>query len=305
MYDFIVNPHSRSGKARAYWEEVRRVLDARHIPYTAHLTQYAGHAVQIAHELSADGTERTIVAMGGDGTLNEVLTGLQSFDHVTLGYLPTGSGNDFARGLGIRRPPLEMLGRLLSSPSVRRLDVGEVTLEDGTVRRFADSCGIGYDAQVCRDLLSSRVKTVFNALHIGKLAYLAIGVGAFFRHRFFSGTLIPEDGAPVPLKKIFFLSFQNLPYEGGGYRFAPDADPADGKLSVCCVSGYGKPTLLPIMLSSRSGGHIGSRAVRTFEGRRFCLEVSAPAALHTDGEVLPLSQRIELTVRPQVLRFLA
>ncbi|MBQ5951333.1 MAG: diacylglycerol kinase family lipid kinase [Lachnospiraceae bacterium] len=332
MYYFIVNPHSRSGAAAEIWPRLEPIVRQSGVPYEAVLTQRPGEATELARAFTAPlcapqeapaagadvasactapsqqtgtaGGSRILVAVGGDGTLNEVVNGIDSFEDLTLGYIPTGSGNDFARGLKLPPEPEAALARVLAAERTAALDLCTVSTAEGTVRRYLDSCGSGYDAQVCVDLLSSRFKKICNALHIGKLAYLAVGVGAFFRQKLGEGILTVDDGAPVRLHKIFFVSFQNFPYEGGGWRFAPGADPADGRISVCQIAGTGKFGLFPLMLSSRGGGHVGSKHVRMMTCKKAHLKLARPAALHTDGEVLPFSKEFTVSVEKGKLSIL-
>ena len=100
-YEFIVNPQARSGRGKKIWERMETELKRRNIDYHVYITEKNGHAEKIADRLSAPGQRRTIVVMGGDGTVNEVINGLNVSENITLGYIPVGSGNDFARGLGI------------------------------------------------------------------------------------------------------------------------------------------------------------------------------------------------------------
>ena len=112
MYRFIVNPNSRSGKSRELWEKLKDRLDREQVPYTAYLTEYAGHARRLVETLSARREPDTLVVLGGDGTLNEVINGLSVSAPLTLAYIPSGSGNDFSRGMGIPRRPEKALERM-------------------------------------------------------------------------------------------------------------------------------------------------------------------------------------------------
>lgn len=102
MYYFIVNPNSRSGRGRSIWNEIHQQLMLRGVDFQYCLTRYSGHAAEIASDACALGTESEpvyIIAVGGDGTIHEVLTGITDFDRVVFGYIPTGSGNDFCRSM--------------------------------------------------------------------------------------------------------------------------------------------------------------------------------------------------------------
>ena len=108
-YEFIVNPQARSGRGRKLWEKIEAELKKRKTDYRVHMTAGKGHAGEIAGALSSSDEKCTIVVMGGDGTINEVLNGIVFSENVTLGYIPIGSSNDFARGMGIPKKPEKAL----------------------------------------------------------------------------------------------------------------------------------------------------------------------------------------------------
>lgn len=101
MYTFIANPNARSGRGILLWKQIEKILLEKEIAYNVLFTKYQHHATRLVHDLTSDGAPHTIVVLGGDGTLNEVIDGIRYLDKVTLGYIPLGSGNDFARGLGL------------------------------------------------------------------------------------------------------------------------------------------------------------------------------------------------------------
>ena len=101
MYYFIVNPGSRSGNGKYVWQKAERILDQEDVEYRVFFTAYRTHATELAAEITARTERLTLIAVGGDGTVNEVINGIRDFSRVTLGYIPTGSSNDFARCMGI------------------------------------------------------------------------------------------------------------------------------------------------------------------------------------------------------------
>ena len=90
MYIFITNPNARSGQGARVWSEVEKLLKGRDISYQVYFTKCQRHATRIVREITADGKEHTIVALGGDGTVNEVLNGIKELSKVTFGYIPIG-----------------------------------------------------------------------------------------------------------------------------------------------------------------------------------------------------------------------
>lgn len=148
MYTFIINPHSRSGKGLTIWHTVEAQLEQRQICYTAFFTKYQRQATTYVRKLTSDGSSRVLVVLGGDGTLNEVINGICFPERVTLGYIPTGSSNDFARSFGIPNDPLRALEIILNPGRTVHMDVGTMSYE-GKHRRFAVSAGHRFR---CRNL---------------------------------------------------------------------------------------------------------------------------------------------------------
>ena len=112
MYTFIVNPNARTGLGVQVWERLERILSEKNVKYKAYLTRYPNHAAEFAAEATAGEEDITLIALGGDGTINEVINGIRDFSKVTFGYIPIGSSNDFARSMGLSRNPEQMLSQI-------------------------------------------------------------------------------------------------------------------------------------------------------------------------------------------------
>ena len=182
MYYFIVNPHSRSGQGAQLWRRLEMELKKSTVEYQVNLTERPGHARELAARLTTgqpDGaSSQVIVAVGGDGTLNEVLDGLHVSSQVTLGYIPTGSGNDFARSMRLPKTPQRALQRILHPRYFRFLDYGVLSCDVCNInhRRFIVSSGIGFDAAVCQRLGVSALKRFLCRIHISKHSYVVIEI---------------------------------------------------------------------------------------------------------------------------------
>ena len=114
-YIFIVNPKSRTGQGELLWSQLEPELKKRRVSYEVRMTGRKKDAERIATEITADEEEHTMIVLGGDGSLNEVINGIKNPSKVTLGYIPTGSSNDFARGMGIPKDAKKALELILNS----------------------------------------------------------------------------------------------------------------------------------------------------------------------------------------------
>lgn len=288
MYQIIVNPTSSSGKGMEAWEEIKTILNRRNVTYEVHMLQNAGEATQIVRGLTADGNEVNILVVGGDGTLNEVLNGIQDFDQTTVSCIQTGSGNDFARNMHLEKNVERAIMHLLEQPEEIALDYGEVTVQrdDGAVRtkRFLISSGVGYDANICEEVSRSRLKVVLNKIHLGKLVYVMIGVKQIFAKKTVRAKLYLDDKPVMKLPELFFVVGMNHMYEGGGIPFCPDADPTDGRLDVCLVKGMSRLKLLLAVVLVYFKKHLLFKDITNYRCKKMRLVTETPQWIHMDGE---------------------
>ena len=240
------------------------------------------------------------VVLGGDGTLNEVLSGIKSLEKVTLGYIPIGSSNDFARGTGIPGDPFEALDTILSPKRVEKMDIG-VLKREGKGRRFAVSAGIGFDAAVCHEVCVSKWKRVLNLLKIGKLSYAVVAMDRIIKDRPVKLELTMDDGSTKVFEKTYFAAFMNLPYEGGGFKFCPEASGSDGFLDIMVVANLSKFKILCLLPTAFSGKHTRFKGVTILKCRSVKVVTDRALPLHTDGEPSFLSKEIEVSLEKEKL----
>lgn len=303
-YEFIVNPRARSGRGKKIWERMEQELKRRNIDFDVYITEKKGHAERIADHLSRRGQQRIIVALGGDGTVNEVINGLNVSENITLGYIPVGSGNDFARGLGIPEKTEKALSAVLSPKKIVRMDVG--VLSDGvSTRRFGVSGGMGFDASVCHAVSASRWKKILNRIHLGRLTYAVVAVGTLLRNKPVRVELLREDGKKQVLDRMVFAAFMNLPCEGGGFRFCPDAAPDDGVLDIFLVAGIPKIKILFLLPSAYLGGHLNYHGIIRLRCRSLRITAGNSVIVHTDGETDTGWKKAEVRLLDKKLKVIA
>ncbi len=284
MYHFIVNPNSRTGRGMKIWREIEAILLDKNISYQVTFTGRTLNASGIVRKIAEQDKPCTIVILGGDGTVNEAVQGLEGSGHITLGYIPIGSGNDFARDLGLPLEPRAALLNILSPKHIVSMDIGLVT-GSGQERRFAGSSGMGFDAAICLEALDSPIKNWLNRMKLGKFTYIAIAFHQLFAFRPYPITAVLDEKKKLHFPKGYFICAMNHPYEGGGLKLAPYADGSDGLLDVCVISGLPKP-LLPFLLPTAFfGKHLRFRKYVSYHRcRSVTLKARSPLPVHTDGE---------------------
>ncbi len=304
MYHVIVNPASRSGRGQRIWkEQIEPALRKENVDYCPHFSERAGDTVSIVADLfRREEGDIFLIILGGDGTVNEALQGMDDPRRAVLGYIPTGSSNDLARDLKLPRKPLEALDVILHSGRMRSMDLGVLSYADGERRRFAVSCGIGFDAAVCQEAMHSKIKDTMNRLGLGKLTYLGVALRQLFASKAVSGKLTLEGGAPVDIGNMLFTACMVHRYEGGGFMFAPDAVDDDGILNLCAVGDLSKLFILFALPTAFYGKHYRFRGITAYRAGKVTIETSQPLWVHTDGEVTRRSDWICVWCETGVLR---
>ncbi len=292
----IANPTAHSGageKGARFAEEFLRSFSSATNGFEVVRTAGPEDAVGIA--ASAAGYD-TVVALGGDGVIHEVVNGLAEIDRARrpqLGVVPMGSGNDYARTLGMRRNDAEGALAQLVRGHVRNCELGRV---NGV--RFMQTLSFGLDAAIALDTTDKRAagtKQEGEELFVRSALRILAGAKEGFPVR------ASFDGEePVELATIIF-AVQVGPTYGGGFKICPDADPADGALDICYnVSLPPTPILLGLLGLARFGKHTASSVVRTRRASHIELRFEEEPPCQVDGEKLCASEFV-VDVEPDAL----
>ncbi len=284
-------------------------MDRRGIDYEIFFTTGTGDAMTKAHELTKDAGSADgpidIITIGGDGTVNEVLNGICIRDNVTLGYIPSGTGNDFARSMHLGQNPQRIMGRFVRGRRIEALDYGVLTCESGElVRRFINSSGAGYDAAVCHQLENYRETKSVSLKKPGKIGYILEGARQFLLFKPSRGYIILDSDRRVEFNDILFISCHIHPYEGGGFKFGTYADPKDGMLELCVVSGRNKLRLIPVLAGGKVMGLHQGRGVHFYQCREAHIHLDRGLPVHTDGECVRYQTEMDVRCVQQQLRIL-
>lgn len=290
----IVNPTAGSGRAAKLVPWIRERLALRP-DVELHVTGRLGEAQELAARAADDGCDR-VVAVGGDGTIQEIVNGvLDGASRPAVGIVPVGAGNDLARSLGLPTDPAEAwtiaIGRV-----TRTIDAALATNGEGRRRWFASAGGVGFDAQVAAAMSTRR------GWQSGRAGYLLTTLTEL--RRFDNCRLrLVLDGEPLDCRALL-VAIANGPYYGGGMRIAPDAEPDDGWLDLCVVGDVSRLTAIRELPNLYRGTHVRNPAVSLHRARLVEITGDGATRSHLDGEpfgTLPL--RVE--VHPGVLQVAA
>lgn len=309
MYHIIVNPASKSGKGNKIWDKVELALKNAKADYRVHFTKTEGDALLFAKELTTDIDDYVnLIVLGGDGTMNEIVNGIVDFDKTRVGYIPTGSSNDFARDVKLIKEPKTAIELILEGKHMKNMDIGQVTYEkvspeatETVSKKFVVSSGIGFDAAVCEEVHHSKLKKVFNKIRLGKLVYVGVAVRNLLGGDTSPCKIYIDDKEPVILPKFLFIANMVHKYEGGGFKFCPDADYTDDALDVCAVGALTRRRCFRILPTAYSGKHVKFKGIDMYKAKKVRVETDTPLYLHTDGEVCGKTARVEFISLPSKL----
>jgi YegS/Rv2252/BmrU family lipid kinase len=307
MYYFIVNPNSNHGYGGCLWKKLKHQLDVMGVEYEALLTEKPGDATDYARRLTGHCREpRILVAVGGDGTINEIVDGLTFEGPITIGYIPAGTGNDLARSLHLPAGWKKCLKIVLNPRYQKMMDYGILSYGKNAPvhRRFMVSCGIGMDAAVCHCILKTENRRRRFPLQQGRISYMLNGIRELMKCNPVKGYLILDGSRKVEFNHIHFISAHIHPYEGGGFCFAPGADGCDGLLEVCVVHGRARILLVPMLLGAWLGRSPRGRHIRRYSCHDLQVHVERSLPVHVDGESCFYQTDITLGCVEKKVRFM-
>ena len=286
-FQFVINPSAGQGKYERIIHAIRETLSGLGLQYDIKVLEYKGEATSVARD--AAGTHDVVVAVGGDGTVNEVFNGLVG-TQAAFGIIPAGTGNGFARELGLPLQPAEAC-RVLAEGNMKNMDVGVVN-----DRYFLGTAGIGFDA-----MISKFVGERLGALR-GMWLYFAAGVFTFYKYtpQLVNVEIDSETVEIAPL----LIAVANTARYGGTARIAPDAKPDDGLLDVCIIREMGAARLLWHLHKLFTGKHIRLPDVTMYKGKNITIVAPDPIPVHVDGEAIDSSSRVEFTLLPNAIKVL-
>ena len=285
----VVNPVAGGGRTARVWRRLRDVVAAT-LPAEHVVTRAPGDAERLAREAVVAGAP-LVVAVGGDGTLNEVINGVRAAGPTaTVGAVLTGRGCDACRNFGVPADPAAAV-RVLADGHDARFDLGLAQWADGRRRWFATSAGAGFDAAVARRAQSFRAR--------GTLPYLAAVLATVHRHRPVE-IVLEVDGVRQPPAPVTAVVAANGRWFGGGMKIAPHADPRDGVFDVVVLGALGRLELLRWLPTIYPGTHLRHPEVSVRRARQLRVAGPHPLPTHVDGEPMGATP-VVLSLEPGAL----
>lgn len=286
---FVVNPTSGGGHAGKAWPLIAEELDRLNQHYKVYFTRHSGDGINMAKKAVDDGAE-LIVAVGGDGTLREVVNGIDINKNI-FALLPLGTGNGFRRACSLPGKWPEII-RGLSSWEPRLIDLG---LINGSF--FLNVVGIGFDAAVA-SLASQKYKIIK-----GYAAYVA----AFFNELKVFEDFCSEINCrnwKIEQPNTLIVAIANGAFYGGGFNIAPHASIDDGQLDLIIIRKQNSSETTLLAFQALVGKHLDNAAVITTKVNSLEIDADHPVPIHIDGEVIG-KLPVKIEIKPAALKLMA
>lgn len=233
-YSIIINPLAGNGEAKHAWQIIKGQLDQENINYHYQLTKEAGDAEYFASRIyQAHGAAPlTVIVVGGDGTLHDVLNGLiaaapSHTDRIPLAYIPIGINNDFAKGYGISLDPVKALQQILTADHAQQINIGHY--HDAIKNQdhyFLNNLGIGFDAAI-----TSQVNGKRRRRPLSRFSYLRHALSVLYDQQPFT-LMVQRQSSREFFKKAYIVIVANHPYMGDHLQVTPTAKLTESALDL-------------------------------------------------------------------------
>ncbi|MBR5485678.1 MAG: diacylglycerol kinase family lipid kinase [Oscillospiraceae bacterium] len=294
-YVFIINPAAGSSDRSAVLKQtVSSVLERRNLPFDVHITTAPGDAIEFIRNYPTEAEDCCFVSCGGDGTLNEVITGAVGKPNTAVGVLPCGTGNDFVRSFGT----MEIFTDLHNLLNGTFYDIDLLKWDN---RYAINIFNMGFDAEVCKNMSIFRRVPILN-----KAPYPCSVLYSFAGNLYSNATLRFDDNEEITMPFLLASAANGVSY-GGGFYAAPYAKVNDGLMDFCAVKKLPLYKIPPLIGIYKNGGHIDDEKVRQHLVLRRCrkLEITSeqPLTVCMDGEIFT-DTHITLEIAEKALKFL-
>ncbi len=289
---FLLNP--RAGKydrTREVREKAGAALAGRDEPWEAAVTEYPGHAAELARAAAETGERVRIYACGGDGTLNECAVGAAGFANAAVTHYPMGSGNDFLRMFGPDACRFYDFKELLDAPQA------PLDLIDCNGRLALNVCSVGFDARIglgAKDFKNLPLVSGTMAYQLSAVRTILQGIHQPYR--------VSIDGEALPGEEFTLLCACNGRYYGGGFNPSRTAMPDDGLLDFVVIPAVSRLTVLALIGKYAKGGAGDIEGVTVRRGREMRVACGRVSRINLDGEEL-LDSELSITVSAKKVNF--
>jgi YegS/Rv2252/BmrU family lipid kinase len=286
---FIINPKAGKEKALQLIPEIEKEFKNTNEEFIIEITERAGHATELVRKYVNRENYR-VYAVGGDGTLNEVLNGMINSESC-LGVIPSGSGNDFIRSLYKGKLPKNIIRDTING-DIKPIDLAKV--DD---RYFINISSIGIDAEVVNNAKSIKRCPFIS----GKIAYILSAIITIFMYKY-RDIQLTIDSKEINIKNTL-LALANGRYYGGGMKVAPDADLQDGLFDICAIEKLSRAKMFILFPKLIKGEHHQIEEVTFYKGKKVTINSKEEVTVNIDGEIVK-RKNVTFEIIPRGVRFI-
>ncbi|GEN51752.1 diacylglycerol/lipid kinase family protein [Halobacillus faecis] len=288
MYIMIVNPAAGNGKAMNLFRRIQKETLYKKENCRSFLTQEPGHAERLALQVTKihHETLKGIIVLGGDGTLHEVVNGIRHYSDTPVCFIPAGSGNDFARGLTLKKRGLKLFRSYVRNPKKKKVLLADYILNQRQKqgrRTFINSIGFGLDGLVVDAANEQKYRSWTRKFHITKLTYPFALLRSISKVKPIHFELF-LDGKQINIHQAMMVTITNHSYYGGGMKIAPKAKINSKGLSILVVKPISKKKLLAMFVSVFFGLHTRMKEVEEWRASTVQISSEQPLPFQVDGQ---------------------
>jgi diacylglycerol kinase (ATP) len=280
---FVVNPSSGPRKKENIVDVIEKTMSGK-TPFDILVWKDKNNFEDIRRQITS-GKYTTVVAVGGDGTVNEVAKNIAN-TNIILGIIPRGSGNGLARTLGIPQKAVQAIQRV-ENGRVRTIDHGFIN-----GKFFSCAAGIGFDAHICELFASSKTR--------GLMSYVRISLAQFLLYRAKEYT-IHVNNETIKIK-AFLIAFANAGQYGNDFYIAPQAKMDDGLIDIVILKPFNLFSACNLFVKVINRKAHLSKSIVTLPAKGFKIKNESNTAIHFDGEPGVIENEIEVSINPQALK---
>ncbi len=292
IYYILANPNAGSRKGERSLKLLLPYLEKEGLSYKLFATEHTGQEASFIQKiLEEKSTEDQLIILGGDGTISLALNVLP--DDLPFGYIPSGSGNDFARSLGLSFDPIQAFKNIRQN---KTKDFYVIHYKSQSFSGYAlNNVGIGLDAAIVKATNSGRMKNMLNALKLGRLSYFLTALHVLFSKKPFEISVYNMKNA-FKFDNAFLLTFTKHPYFGGGIQIAPEATNLSKEIHLVELDRYSIPKIFSLIPSVLKGKHLDNNLFHHSVSTAAAVTPQSVQPVQIDGESFTIQANDTLTL---------
>ncbi len=292
IYYILANPNAGSRKGERSLKLLLPYLEKEGLSYKLFATEHTGQEASFIQKiLEEKSTEDQLIILGGDGTISLALNALP--DDLPFGYIPSGSGNDFARSLGLSFDPIQAFKNIRQN---KTKDFYVIHYKSQSFSGYAlNNVGIGLDAAIVKATNGGRMKNMLNALKLGRLSYFLTALHVLFSKKPFEISVYNMKNA-FKFDNAFLLTFTKHPYFGGGIQIAPEATNLSKEIHLVELDRYSIPKIFSLIPSVLKGKHLDNNLFHHSVSTAAAVTPQSVQPVQIDGESFTIQSNDTLTL---------